>query len=486
MKTIGWLMLLSQLMLLLFVAEWIRMQYSAGEKRLDEDIRNIFARTEEQLTNDTIDRAVAVILDQLPVPSSQRHVEIGYKTGSPVRVNVMNRDTGVLMLPHLSTAVSSKEKANPGIHIKRLEMQGGSKADSAILPDVLKQVLRVTVQQAAGDKGLWGDGFFAPVDSAAFRKAFAAALRQKQLPADLRWDTTAIRTGAPPPFRYQSAGFRGTASLSLSGHHAYLLRNLLPQAGFSAVLLLLTAMAFLLAYRNMSRQAKFSEQKDNFISNMSHELKTPVATAKVALEALSTYNALEDPVRSRKYLQIATWETGRLETLINRIMNTIMAEDGHISLDKAPVSLAGMLQEITGMLQPLLQQRSLLLHIGSGAAQLTVMADRMHLQGAVYNLLDNAVKYGGRRIDVTLKEEGSSALLRISDDGPGIPAAYRKRIFEKFFRVPQGDRHDVKGHGLGLSYARYVVQAHGGRLVLEEGGPGATFTIALPLYPTRL
>ncbi|RYZ50190.1 MAG: ATP-binding protein [Sphingobacteriales bacterium] len=112
-----------------------------------------------------------------------------------------------------------------------------------------------------------------------------------------------------------------------------------------------------------------------------------------------------------------------------------------------------------------------------------VNADAAHLTGAIYNIVDNAIKYGGDRIDISLEDKGSNAVLIIDDNGHGIASQYQRKIFERFFRVPSGNLHNVKGHGLGLSYSRYIVVAHSGSLTLESRpGHGATFILSIPKH----
>lgn len=476
-------MLVSEVMLLLFVAEWIRSQYRVQEKRLDEDIRNVFTRVEERITNDTLDRTVALVLQQNPPDKGQGKMEINYVIdSSSTSVKIHDSASGPFIMKHapaFTMPTGIRDDTLLGQRVKRMEIKRFS--DIPHLPDDIKKILRVTIRQAASSTHFFGTGFMLAIDSTQLRKGFVADLKKKQLPADVYWDTLAVQKTAPL-FSYRQSNESDLSVIRVKGYQLYLFKMLLPQAGFSFVLLLLTGLAFWMAYRNMKQQTAFSEQKDSFISNISHELKTPVATTKVALEALSTYNALDDPARSRKYLQMATWEIARLEALINRVMNTIMAEDGRISLDKETIHLPALLQEITGMLQPLLAQKDKKITWQQPDEPVLIEADKMHMQGTVYNLLDNAVKYGGDTIGISLEAPEGKAVLKISDNGPGIPAAYHRKIFEKFFRVPSGNRHDVKGHGLGLSYAWYVVQAHGGTIAVESSGnEGATFVITLPL-----
>ncbi|MNS55194.1 Adaptive-response sensory-kinase SasA [compost metagenome] len=163
-------------------------------------------------------------------------------------------------------------------------------------------------------------------------------------------------------------------------------------------------------------------------------------------------------------------------------MDTTQATNGVLTLEKEVINFLALVQEITYSLQQVFIEREIkLIWDIQGNKVLRVSADRIHLTGAIYNLIDNAVKYGNNIIRISLYQKEHNIYLSIADNGTGIPQAYQSRIFEKFVRVPQGNIHNVKGYGLGLSYAQYVIAAHNGILSLEKDSAwGAVFSISLP------
>jgi two-component system phosphate regulon sensor histidine kinase PhoR len=264
----------------------------------------------------------------------------------------------------------------------------------------------------------------------------------------------------------------------------YLLKKMGSLILFSIFLIGLTVLTFILLYRNLQQQRRLSTLKNDFISNITHELKTPIATVQVAIEALRNFNALKDPAKTNEYLDISQQELQRLSMLVDKVLRLSMFENREVQLMPEPFDLRELVKEVAGSFQPLFEKHHARLQIDYTGDNFIIEADRLHLMSVVYNLLDNALKYGGTApvINVDVDMSGTEARIIVQDNGMGIPAAYQEKIFEKFFRVPQGgDRHNVKGYGLGLSYVAHIIQKHKGRIqVNSETGKGSTFIITLP------
>jgi two-component system, OmpR family, phosphate regulon sensor histidine kinase PhoR len=270
-----------------------------------------------------------------------------------------------------------------------------------------------------------------------------------------------------------------------SGVNRYLVRQLLPQMGFSVFLTTLVLLSFIVVYRNMQAQQKLIVQKNDFISNMTHELKTPVATVGVALEALKNFDALRDPGKALEYIDMATQELNRLSMITEKILNTSVFDyREEIRLYKQTVVLADCIQQVID---------SFRLSAGQNGTQLVfeqktkgiVQGHEEHLTQMIYNLLENALKYApeSREIRFVLREQGTFACMDVHDEGPGIAEEHHKKVFDKFYRLPSGDVHNAKGYGLGLTYVQGVVQSHGGsiRIKNRETG-GLTVSVMLPLH----
>ncbi len=267
-------------------------------------------------------------------------------------------------------------------------------------------------------------------------------------------------------------------------------RRLGPQVLFSLVLVGVTILSFLLLYRNLRHQQKLTILKNDFISNITHELKTPIATVSVAVEALKEFDALKDPLRTKEYLEISTHELQRLSLLVDKVLKLSLFERQEIELRKDDFDMKALIEEVMASMRLQFEKHQASVSLSSGPAgpetgyaKFRLRGDKLHFTSVIFNLLDNALKYSrsNPKVLIHLREEQDFLQLNVTDNGIGIPADYKDRIFEKFFRVPTGDHHNVKGYGLGLSYVAYVVQRHGGEIsVSSEEGYGSHFTIKIP------
>ena len=251
----------------------------------------------------------------------------------------------------------------------------------------------------------------------------------------------------------------------------------------SFLLVGITVASFLLMYRNLIRQQKLTQFKNDFISNITHELKTPIATVSVAIEALKNFNALQDPQRTREYLDISGHEMQRLGLLVDKVLKLSLYENKEISLNKEPFNLVTLAHEVTASMKLQFDKQQADTTIGTTGNNFMIEADRLHLTSVLYNLLDNALKYSKKNpvIQVHITDHVQYIELTVTDNGIGIAPEYRYKIFEQFFRVPGGDRHNIKGYGLGLSYVNHIVQRHMGFIeVNSKLGEGSSFSVKLP------
>ncbi len=264
---------------------------------------------------------------------------------------------------------------------------------------------------------------------------------------------------------------------------SFLFAKLLPQAGFSVFTTLLIITAFYLVFRNLRNQQKLLLQKDNFISNVTHELKTPVASVGVALEAIKNFDVLENKNKTLDYIELAGQELKRLEMMADKILKTSVHDYGkEIKSSKAPVVISDVVEKVISSFRILAEQKMIHFSLQNGGDS-TINGNEEHLTQMIYNLVDNAVKYAadGKEITITVGEIPNAVILEVKDKGPGIAAEHRTKVFEKFYRVPTGNVHNVKGYGLGLHYVEGVVKHHNGKISLESrSGKGCRFVVRLP------
>jgi two-component system phosphate regulon sensor histidine kinase PhoR len=255
---------------------------------------------------------------------------------------------------------------------------------------------------------------------------------------------------------------------------------------FSIILLGITILSFVLLYRTLLKQKRLADLKNEFISNITHELKTPIATVGVAIEALKNFNAINDPQRTKEYLDISSNELQRLGLLVDKVLKLSVFEKQQLELKYEPVNLREIVDEVTASLKLQLEKNNARVSVTQNG-DLNLQGDRLHLLSVVFNLLDNAIKYSNSDPSVQIELSGGeqNVELSIKDNGIGISSEYQSKVFEKFFRVPAGDTHNTKGYGLGLSYVAHVVQKHNGIISVDsQPGLGTRFTIILPKQQT--
>ena len=289
-----------------------------------------------------------------------------------------------------------------------------------------------------------------------------------------------------PRFNEITLGFANpvTYRLELGNVFPLLLQRISAAILFSFFLVGFTTLSFLLLYRNLLRQRKLADIKNEFISNITHELKTPIATVSVAIEALRSFGGSVSPQKTREYLDISAIELQRLSLLVDKVLKLSMFEKKETDLRYEPLNMRQLVDEVTASMRLQFEKKHAEVTVQSDGDS-CLEGDRLHLVSVLFNLLDNALKYGKEepKINICLKDLGPRLQLVIADNGIGIPAEYHHRIFEKFFRVPHGNVHDAKGYGLGLSYVSHVVDQHKGSIdVSSADGKGSRFTITLPKH----
>lgn len=313
--------------------------------------------------------------------------------------------------------------------------------------------------------------------------AFAARLKEDKINVSFKvnkLDSTAANLPNTVTIGFTKPA---TFGLSMSGFFGYMLDKLKLPILFSLLLVALTIASFVLLYRNMIRQQRLAELKNEFISNITHELKTPIATVGVAIEALKNFNAIQDPARTREYLDISQNELQRLNLLVDKVLKLSVFEKKEIELKKEWFDCRQLTEEIMNTMRLQFEKYRAQVSLHTEGDSFLVNADKLHITSVIYNLLDNALKYSAENpaIDVRLKSGDGQLELSVADNGIGIPSEYRNKVFEKFFRVPTGNKHNIKGYGLGLSYVAEVVKRHEGDIRVEsEPGKGSTFTVRLP------
>ncbi|WP_374950023.1 sensor histidine kinase [Mucilaginibacter sp.] len=249
----------------------------------------------------------------------------------------------------------------------------------------------------------------------------------------------------------------------------------------SLLLVIITVGCFTYTVRTLLSQHKLAELKDAFINNMTHELNTPIASIKITAEALKTLN--HSLQTQSEYLDMISYQSDKLQDLTGQILNTGRLNKN--SIDRwTEVNLNELVAVAINDLKPQAESTGATINYKPSNAVPSIYGDIISLRNVVVNLIDNALKYATGRpaIAIEVKVSSKYAVINVSDNGIGIPIGFHGQVFERFFRVPQGNLHDVKGFGLGLSYVKAVIRQHQGEVAVRDNDPsGAVFTIRLPL-----
>jgi two-component system, OmpR family, phosphate regulon sensor histidine kinase PhoR len=249
----------------------------------------------------------------------------------------------------------------------------------------------------------------------------------------------------------------------------------------SSIITLIVMSFFGYAMFVILKQKRLSEVQRDFINNMTHEFQTPISTIKIATDVLTQKKILDQPERFNKYVQIIKHENNRLKNQVEAVLATAKLGKGQIDINLQLQELNDLIREATESVKAELEE-NLVLELN--ASKTSIYADKMHLMNVIRNLIDNAVKYSKNtpNITVSTQNQNKTLLLIIADHGIGIPKEHLHKIFDKFFRVPTGNLHNVKGFGLGLNYVKEIVSIHKWKIGVEsEENIGTKFKITIPL-----
>ena len=271
--------------------------------------------------------------------------------------------------------------------------------------------------------------------------------------------------------------------VDLKNYQLFILNKMIPTLLFSLLLLGMIGLAFWTLLTNWIKQNRLVVVKNEFINNMTHELKTPIATVGVALEAISNFDLETEQDKAKEYIDISRKEISRLSLLVDKVLNIAAFDSKKVTLKTELVDLNQIIRDTITSLKLQLDNSNILINYTNDVSNSKLFGDKLHLANVVHNIIDNAIKYCNEnpQIDIHLTETKDNFILNFKDNGPGISKEFQDKIFDRFFRVPTEDRHDVKGHGLGLNYVKNIIESLEGNItVASNPDEGAEFVIILP------
>lgn len=251
----------------------------------------------------------------------------------------------------------------------------------------------------------------------------------------------------------------------------------------SAILLFIMVGCFYIAMMTILKQKKLAEIKNDFINNMTHEFKTPISTISLATQLIQEDASVHENASIQRYLGIIKDENVRLGQQVERVLQTAQMEREEIVLKKKQINMHELIRQVIEMNQPMLMAKNGVIHTVFSDLPAELLIDEVHMSNVINNLIDNAVKYSADAPEITIETKviDSTFTILVTDKGIGMQKDVLTQVFEPFYRVPTGNVHNVKGFGLGLSYVKKIVEAHGGNVqVKSQLGKGSTFEITIP------
>jgi len=228
----------------------------------------------------------------------------------------------------------------------------------------------------------------------------------------------------------------------------------------------------------INQQKELAAIKNDLISNITHEFKTPIATISAAIEAIKNFNVLEDPEKTSKYLSMSSIQINKLHQMVEKLLETAMLDSEQLVLKKETVDIVDIAEKVVYKHQILAHKKELSFFTTLQPCYANV--DVFHFENVISNLIDNAVKYGGNQIEMNINSVLNTIEITVVDDGNGIEKNQKEKIFDKFYRVPKGNTHDVKGFGIGLYYCKKIIEKHEGVIGLTSDKSKTIFKITIP------
>jgi len=241
-----------------------------------------------------------------------------------------------------------------------------------------------------------------------------------------------------------------------------LLKDSLVSIVLSLLLSTFIILSILYLLKTIYKQKQLAEVKNDLISNITHEFKTPIATISTALEAMKNFNALNDKEKSEKYISIANDQVIKLNEMVEKILDSAALNQEDLVLYKEPVDIVELIQKAIEKFKFINSNKNFIFNHNINSKVLNL--DRFHFENAIGNIIDNSIKYGGNTISIEMISNDSNIVLNFSDSGNGISKSHKDKVFEQFYRIPTGNTHDVKGFGIGLFYTKSIIEKHGGKI----------------------
>ncbi|MDC6364954.1 MULTISPECIES: sensor histidine kinase [Flavobacteriaceae] len=372
--------------------------------------------------------------------------------------------------------------------IQRAEKIGGlSSIDKAAWEDVFmeyaksrpihkrvtKQELELLLSQELKNRGVDID-----YEYGVYSQGYPTKVRSK------KFKFSEVKMYEAPIFKDSEGQTNFSLLLTFPTMKKFLFRSIMGMAFLSLIFTLVILIAYTSAIYQLIKQKQISEIKSDFINNMTHEFKTPIATINLAVEAIQNPQIIGSQDKVKRYLGMIRDENKRMHAQVENVLRISKLEKNQLDISKDRVDVHELISDAIAHIDLIVKDRGGYVNSHMKSERSEVLANETHMTNVLVNILDNAVKYSPEppKIDVYTELVKNSIVIKVQDQGAGMSKAVLKKVFEKFYREHTGDIHNVKGHGLGLAYVKRIIEDHQGEVYAEsEKGKGSTFFIKLPL-----
>ncbi len=498
---------LALLVLICFQGYWIRKDFKLREEvfrsKVDEALNNTNVKLERLDPRSNYTKITERIQGKYQ-PDFKGDKNFGFSVKSEYSIDSNGHQTSRFSSKDLMSDTSIHFDASSVNFLKSIQQQQ-SRLRSSPNNDLLNQALGSSVFELTNTRTYYPN-FKQKVDTLLLDSILRTELSKEKITAKYTYYLTSLYPGSPHHSDLKQAENMSDSlgvehyMVNLAPNNAFLepeylilyfptqnkdvFKQMWPLLITSIVVILILTFSFYYIMVNNLKQKKLSVIKNDFISNMTHEFKTPICTISLASEMLGDESISQTPEKKHRYLKMIRDENKRLSVLVESILQTSILDKGEFKLKLSECDVHEIINTAINNTHLLISQRQGTVHTFLKAQKFKLQADRVHLTNIIFNLIDNAIKYSLDVPEITISTYNTAEgiMIQVKDNGIGISKENQRKIFDKFYRVPTGNVHNVKGFGLGLSYVLAVVLKHNGTIsVNSEVGKGSTFNVHLPI-----
>jgi len=463
-----------------FVEKINQYKDSTGSDKVDTDFLEFGYYQRNSQTNETIIYSNSIITDDFSISPSffdTNYDSLQVKSFSSKRkTEVYSKGIDKNDLQHKTIPDLKIEKSVKLDVLKKLQYEI-SYNDIALTYPIQRRISVDKLNELLS-KELKEYGVETPFEFGIYSNGFATKVRSEQFKFDKD------NTYSVPIFTDNEGVSKYQLMLSFPEKKKFLFSNLIGITLLSLVFTLIIIIAYTSALNQLIKQRQISEIKTDFINNMTHEFKTPIATINLALDAIKNPKVIDDSEKVKRYLQMIRDENKRMHAQVENVLRISKLEKKELEINKEALDINEIINDAIEHVSLIVENREGVIETHFDAKRTNVLLNDVHFTNVFVNILDNAIKYSPDKPKISIHTENIKdfIIIKIKDQGAGMSKVAQKRIFEKFYREHTGDIHNVKGHGLGLAYVKRIVEEHNGEIFVDsEKGKGSTFSIKLPL-----